>query len=116
MSSGRGPRAAALVVGLCGAAALAHGAAAPPGLAAGPKAKLAERDRLEGQLPGLLQKGDFEQALRAAGRIAALDKEVLGEAHPRAVASLERLAGLHEDRDQFAEAGRLRAEVLRLLE
>src|SRR5262249_15305692 len=78
------------------------------------KAKLAERDRLEEGLPGLLQRERYVQAFQAMERVATLEKEALGETHPEVIGSLQRLAGWREAREEFAEAVRVRAEGLRL--
>jgi CHAT domain-containing protein len=113
MSFRRGQEPGGLLV--LGVLALAAQAAAPPArLTQEQKAKLAERDRLEGRLPGLLQKRQYDKALTAAERIAALEEEVLGETNLRAILSLERLAGWREVLERFPEAIAARRKVLRL--
>jgi CHAT domain-containing protein len=95
--------------------ALAAQAAPPPAELTGEqKGKLAQRDRLVKSLAELLQKRQYERATEAAERIAALEKEVLGETDGRVVASLQRLARWRELLGQFVKALRLRKEVLRL--
>jgi CHAT domain-containing protein/tetratricopeptide (TPR) repeat protein len=103
-----------LVLGLI---AFAAQATAPPAeLTREQKAKLAQRDRLVKFLPELVQKGQFHKAVEAQERIAALEKEVLGEADAKVIDSLQRLARGRERLVQFVQAIRVRKEVVRLQE
>ena len=95
-----------LLVALC--AAEGSAAAPPARLSPQQRAKLAERDRLVKLLPGLLQKRQAEKLVAAMERIAALEKEVLGETHPEVIGWLQTLADVREARGQFPEALRLR--------
>jgi CHAT domain-containing protein/tetratricopeptide (TPR) repeat protein len=112
MSSRRGGE---LVV-LCLVALAAQAAAPPAELTKGQKAKLAQRDRLVKSLPELVRKQQFHKATDAQERIAALEKEVLGETDARVIGSLQQLAGWREALGQFVKAIRVRQEVVRLLE
>jgi CHAT domain-containing protein/tetratricopeptide (TPR) repeat protein len=103
-----------LVLGL--GAVVVRGAGPPRPLTAQQKSKLAERDRLEKQLPDLLRKRQFDKALESMERIATLGREALGEAHPVAIDALEKLAGWREELEQYPAALRVRQEVLRLRE
>jgi tetratricopeptide (TPR) repeat protein len=113
MSSRRGREVGGLLV-LCLLALAARAAAPPAELTKGQKGKLAQRDRLVKSLPELVGKRQFHQTTDAQERIAALEKEVLGETDGRVVASLQKLAGWREALGQFVKAIRVRKEVVRL--
>jgi CHAT domain-containing protein/tetratricopeptide (TPR) repeat protein len=115
MSSRSGRELGGLLV--LGVIAFAARAAAPPAeLTKGQKAKLAQCDRLVKSLPVLVRNWQFDKVVEAAERIAALEKEVLGETDARVIASLQRLARVIEALGQYTKAIRLRKEVVRLLE
>jgi tetratricopeptide (TPR) repeat protein len=102
---------------LLGALTPAAWLAAPPvEPTKGQKEKLAERDRLEKSLPDLVRKGQNDKAVATAERIAALEKEVLGETDGRVVATLQRLAAWREALEQYVKAIGVRKEILRLQE
>jgi tetratricopeptide (TPR) repeat protein len=66
--------------------------------------RLRERDRLAAEVPKLLQAGKEAEAVAAWQTKLAIEREVFGTAHPEVAASLARLAGLHEGREDFAAA------------
>ena len=85
-----------------------------PALTDAQKARLVERDRLGEQAQKLQAEGKLAEAIAAAGAMLAIEREVLGEASEDAIGSLELLAGLHEDRDDWSAATTARARVLAL--
>ena len=91
---------------MLGALAFAAQAAAPPApLTKGQRDKLGVRDCLEGRLSRLIRKRQYDGVLKAVERIAALDEEVLGATHPRAIRSQRRLAAWREARGRFSAPG-----------
>jgi CHAT domain-containing protein/tetratricopeptide (TPR) repeat protein len=115
MSSWRGRELGGVLL-LCVGALAAQAAAPPARLTKEQEMKLAERDSLERFLPELMQRGQNDKALQTSERIAALEKEVLGETDARVISSLQRVAGWREALGQYARAIRLRKEVVRLEE
>jgi CHAT domain-containing protein/tetratricopeptide (TPR) repeat protein len=97
-----------VVLGLATQAASAQ----PATPANDPQKRFEERDRLQAEAARLRQEGKLTEAVAATRKMLALERGVLGEASDDAVGSLELLAELHEERDDFAAARTARAEVL----
>jgi CHAT domain-containing protein/tetratricopeptide (TPR) repeat protein len=104
------------LVVLCLVTFAAQAAAPPAELTKEQKGKLAQRDRLVKSLTVLVRKRQNDKAVEALERIAALEKEVLGETHTEVIASLRRLARGRELLEQYVKAIGLRKEILRLQE
>jgi CHAT domain-containing protein/tetratricopeptide (TPR) repeat protein len=60
----------------------------------------------------LIAKGKLAESVAAFEKVLALEKAVRGNFHKEVVATLERLAGIHESREDFTEARKLRTEVI----
>lgn len=74
--------------------------------------KLLERDALLNQANQLIAKARFEEANVAVGKALAVEKAILGDFHNDVVTSLEMRAKIHELREEFVEARRVRTEVM----
>jgi CHAT domain-containing protein len=83
-------------------------------LTAEQRVKLKERNRLSKEANRLQREGKLAEAIAAAEKMLALERQVLGDVHGDVVESLEWLAGMHEQRDDFAAARQARQEVLTL--
>jgi CHAT domain-containing protein/tetratricopeptide (TPR) repeat protein len=105
-----------LVVTMLGATAMLWAAAPPAPWTKQQKAKLAERDRLEKSLKGLLEAKKYDDLLAAARRIAELGREVLSKANPEVIGAYGRLATWQEALGQLADAVETRRELLRMHE
>ena len=82
-------------------------AAAEPGAPAGAGPLGAEARRLRAQ-------GKLDEAITAAEKMLAIEREVLGAEHPEVAVSLEWLAQVYIEREDFAAARKARQEVLAL--
>ena len=78
------------------------------------QAQLKERDRLGIQAEQLRSQGKLPEAIQVAEAMLAIEREVLGETSEDAIGSLEVLAQLHQDREDWAAARKARMEVLKL--
>jgi len=102
------------------AALLLSGLAAPadtqpaPELTAAQKERLKERDRIGKQVEAMRAQKKLPEAIKAAEAKLAIEREVLGETGDAAIESLELLAQLHQDVEDWAAATRARTEVLAL--
>ena len=97
------------------AALLATGgpaAALPPPLLLGLQARLEEHDRLAAEVHRLLVAGKLPEAVAAAEKVVASDREVFGSAHEQVAVSLEVWADLLARQMDFAAARKARQEVL----
>ena len=74
--------------------------------------KLAEADRLNGEVIALYRAGKSGEALKSARRALAIRKEVLGERHPKYATSLNNLAFLLEAQGDYAGARPLYEQAL----
>src|SRR5262249_43315176 len=83
-------------------------------LTAAQQARLKERDRYAAQAEKLWRAGKQAEAIAAWEQKLAIEREVFGEAHEEVAESLEQLAGLHEAREDFPAARKVRREVLAL--
>ena len=79
------------------------------------KAALKERDRLWEQTQKLRAAGKTAEAIAAAEAMLAIERKVLPAGHPDLVGSLNWLADLHLEREDFAAAKTARREVLEIL-
>ena len=99
--------------------ALGQAPAAPkpsPPSTANRQERLKDRDRLAKEVEQLKTHGKLLDAIKAAEAMLAIEHEVLGETSEDAIGSLEVLARLHQDREDWAEAKKARSEVLELRE
>ncbi len=85
-----------------------------PPLTARLSRRLKERDQHALQAAQLRSQGKLPEAIQAAEAMLAIEREVLGEASEDAIGSLELLARLHQDREDWAAARKAREEVLKL--
>jgi CHAT domain-containing protein/tetratricopeptide (TPR) repeat protein len=74
--------------------------------------KLKERDRYAKDAVRLRAEGKFSEAISAAEKVLVIDRQVLGNVHPKVAGSLEFLAELHEAREDFTAARKARQEAL----
>ncbi len=74
--------------------------------------KLKERDRFEARTRALQQEGKLVEAIAAAEKMLVIEQQVFGNMHEEVAGSLEWLAGMHQQRDDFAAARKARQEVL----
>ena len=76
--------------------------------------RLQERDRLGAEARRLRAQGQLDEAITAAEKMLAIEREVLGAEHPAVAVSLEWLAKVYIEREVFAAARKARQEVLAL--
>ena len=76
--------------------------------------RLQERDRLWAEAQRLRAQGQLAEAITAAEKMLAIEREVLGAEHQEVAASLEWLAEVYVEREDFAAARKARQEVLAL--
>jgi tetratricopeptide (TPR) repeat protein/CHAT domain-containing protein len=76
------------------------------------KKLLAERDRFFEESEKLQSQGKFIEAIAAAEKMLAIERKVLGDVNEDVAGSLDRLAELHEAREEFATARQLRQNAL----
>ena len=86
--------------------------AEPKPLTAEQKDKLKERDRWEAEVKKLQAAGKLDAAVAAAENMLAIERDVFGSVHNEVVNSLMILGTLHERREDFAAARKVRAEAL----
>src|SRR5438552_5096886 len=84
----------------------------PPPLTAAQKERLKERDRFGAETQKLRQAGKLAEAIAAAEKMLAIERDVFGNGHEDVAGSLEQLAEMHEQREDFAAARKARQEVL----
>jgi len=85
-----------------------------PTLTPAQKDRLKERDKLDQQAQELRTKGKLHEAIKAAEGMLAIERDVLGETSEGAIGSLELLASLQEDCEDFAAGMQARSEVVEL--
>ena len=78
--------------------------------------RLKDRDRLAKEVEQLKTHGKLLDAIKAVEAMRTIESEVLGETSEDAIGSLEILAKLHQDREDWAEAKKAWSEVLELRE
>jgi CHAT domain-containing protein/tetratricopeptide (TPR) repeat protein len=101
-----------LIVCLAGWLAAAAGAESPAPLTQERQEKFKERDRFQKEAEKLQAEGKLPEAIAAAEKMLAIERELLGSVHPDVAMSLEFLADLHEAREVFPAARKARQEVL----
>jgi CHAT domain-containing protein/Tfp pilus assembly protein PilF len=74
--------------------------------------KLKERDQFAMEAQKLRSEGKLTEAVAAAEKMLAIEREVFGDVHPEVAGSLRLLAGLQVARQDFAAARKARQEVL----
>jgi hypothetical protein len=84
----------------------------PPPLTREQQEKLKERDRFEKEALQFRAEGKLSEAIAAAEKMLAIEREVFGRVHAEVAGSLEFLAALHAARDDFPAARTARQEVL----
>src|SRR5262249_31011643 len=99
---------------LCLLALLAAGALPPPGAAVQPaakkpltaeqQAKLKERDRYAQQTQQLRAEGKLAEAIAACEQMLAIERAVFGDCHEDVARSLQQLAEMHRQWDDFPAA------------
>jgi CHAT domain-containing protein len=77
--------------------------------------KLKERDRLQAEANELQRQGKLAEAIAAARQGLAIERRVFGDVHEDVAGSLEWLAGMHEQREDFPTARQARREVIAIL-
>ncbi|HEY7428890.1 MAG TPA: tetratricopeptide repeat protein, partial [Gemmataceae bacterium] len=74
--------------------------------------KLKERDLYLAEANRLQREGKLVEAIAAAGKKLAIERQVFGDVHEDVAGSLESLAEMHHQRENFAAARKARQEVL----
>jgi CHAT domain-containing protein/Tfp pilus assembly protein PilF len=92
----------------------ASGFAQPAPRTAAQRERLKDRDRLAAEVSTLRAAGKLAEAVAACAKKLAIEREVLGDAHDEVAESLDQLAGLHEEREDFPAARTARQEVLKI--
>jgi tetratricopeptide (TPR) repeat protein len=92
--------------------ALAQDPPAAPKLSAAQQQRLRERDRYAQETKKLRKEGKLAEALAACEKMLAIEREVLGNVHKDVAGSLEQLAEMQEELEDFAAARKARQEVL----
>ncbi len=85
-----------------------------PTLTAAQRERLTERDRLGKDATELRSEGKLAEAIAAAERMLAIEREVLGEVSDEVISSLELIASIQEQRDDWPAAISTRRNVLNL--
>jgi tetratricopeptide (TPR) repeat protein len=84
----------------------------PVSLSKEQKERLQERNRLWTEVKKLRADGKLAEAVAAAEKVLAIEREVFGKVPADVAGSLEYLAGLHEALEEFEAARTARQEVL----
>jgi hypothetical protein len=99
---------------VCATAAAGIDVPARKPLTAAQQARLRERDRHRAEAQKLRAACKLAEAVAAAEKTLAIEKEVFGERHPGVVGSLQFLAAVHQEREDWPAARTARQDVLRL--
>jgi CHAT domain-containing protein/Tfp pilus assembly protein PilF len=99
---------------LCVATAAGIDVPRPRPLTASQQARLKERNRYHAEARKLRAAGKLAEAVAAAEKMLDIEREVFGERHADVIESLELLAELHQEREDWPAALRARQDVLRL--
>ena len=83
-----------------------------PELTAVQKERLKERGVFEKQCLELRQSGKLAEAIEAAGKMLAIEREVFGDEHDEVLGSKDFIAQVQEQREDFAAARRIREDIL----
>jgi CHAT domain-containing protein/tetratricopeptide (TPR) repeat protein len=104
------------LVAICLAAWLTAAAGAQPPkpapLTKEQQVKLQDRDRLQKKAEQLQGEGKLPEAIAAAEKMLAIEREVFGNVHPQVARSLQFLAKMYETQADFPAARQAREEVL----
>jgi Tetratricopeptide repeat len=84
----------------------------PPPLSKEQQELLKERDRLRVESRKLRADDELDEAVAPAEKALAIERKVLGETHETVATSLQALAHLHELREDFVAARKVREEVV----
>ncbi len=79
------------------------------------EAALKERDRLRDQAQELRKAGKLAEAIAAAEAMLGIERKILADGHEDLAVSLNFLAGMYLEREDFAAATRSRQEALEIL-
>jgi Tetratricopeptide repeat len=71
-----------------------------------------ERDKLWNKSRQLRDAGNLDEAITATEKMLAIEQGLLGKEDDEVAVSLDYLAGLHEEKEDFTAARKLREEVL----
>jgi CHAT domain-containing protein/Tfp pilus assembly protein PilF len=88
-----------------------HAADPQPPLTPEQREKLKERDRLVEEANRLLSEGKLAEAIAVAEKVLAIERQLFGDRAAAVVASLQWLAHVHEQRQDFTAAGKRLREV-----
>jgi CHAT domain-containing protein/Tfp pilus assembly protein PilF len=102
----------ALIVIIGGGPAAADEQPAAPPLTAAQQQRLKERDRYTEEIKKLRAQGKPAEAMAACEQKLAIEREVLGDVHEDVAASLQQLAEMQEEREDFQAAQNALQEVL----
>ena len=83
-----------------------------PPLTSEQQEKLKERDRHVTEANRLQREGKLAEAIAAAEKMLAIERQVFGKEHDGVIDSLQFLASLHQQKDDWAAARRSLQEVL----
>ena len=103
---------ATAVVLLLSPAVFAQAPEKKPALTPAQQERLKERAQYEQQAAKLRQAGKLEEALVAAGKMLAIEREVLGNENEDVLGSLEQIGQMHDAREDFTAARKAREEML----
>jgi tetratricopeptide (TPR) repeat protein/CHAT domain-containing protein len=76
--------------------------------------RLKERDRYVAERQKLWDEDRLGEAIVAGEKALAIERQMFGDTHDDVAGSLDGLAGMHEDRDEFAAARTARREILEI--
>lgn len=102
----------ALVLALLSSRAAAADPPRIPPLTSEQQQRLKERDRDGEDSKKLRAQGKLAEAIVACEKMLAIEREVFGNVHEEVAGSLEQLAEMHEQREEFTPAQKARREVL----
>jgi tetratricopeptide (TPR) repeat protein len=83
-----------------------------PPLTAAQQQRLKERDQYAAETAKLRKEGKLAEAIAVCEKMLAIEREVFGNVHKDVAGSLEQLAEIQEEREEFAGARKARVEVL----
>lgn len=105
---------AVIVMGLSAGWVSADDPKPVPPLAPERQQRLQERDRYGQEMKKLKSGGRLPEAIAAAEKMLAIERDVFGDIHEDVAGSLAELAVLHETRGDFAAGRKARLEVLEI--
>ena len=109
-------RVLALVLSLFATARMAEaGPSEAQALTGAQQERLNERARIEQQARELRAQGKLTEAFHAAESVLAIEQEVLGKNHEDAIGTMEFIAEIHRDREDWVAARNMRFQVVAIL-